>query len=188
MLAALALSLAVAYALSWFRGGFDETPFLVFTVSAFMFALLWQGAFRRQSLVFIEARLRRLPFSLFIRYVLILVALLFLVLRSGPMITSWGFAGWLLALLVWIIAPAVICPLVPHCPILFGFIAGGCNLLSLVVQDSRLYSRGRGIQWEHVFSQPVGFFITWCIPAALSLVFSIPVHVSRRAPRPHYTP
>lgn len=179
-LATVTVSLLVACFLSVVRGGFDTVPFIVFTVGTFFLGLLGQVLFRRESLAAIEARLRHLPFATAVRYAVVFCALVALLVWSGPIMTSGGFAGWLIALLVWLASPAIICPLAPRCPILFGILAAGCTAFSLAVENSRLYSSSRDIQWSHAFSNVGTLAVVWCIAAALSLLVSIPVYVQRR--------
>ncbi len=180
-LATLAVSLVVACLLSLVRGGFATLPFSVFTGGTFVLALVGQTLFQRESLTSIETALRHLPLSAAVRYSLVCSALLALAVWSGPMITSGGFGGWLVALFLWLASPAIICLLVPRYPILFGILSTGCTVFSLAVQNSRLYSRSRDIQWEHAFSHPSTLLAIWSFAAAVSLTVSIPVYVHRQA-------
>lgn len=180
VISALAVALFVACLLSFGRGGFDTGPFIVFAVTTFVGAIGWQLLFRRETLSFVERGLRHLPHHMIVRYALTFVALVCLTIWWARIGATWGFAAWLLGLFADLLVPAIICPLVPRFPILFGIVAEGCMLLSDMVACSTLYSKSREIQWSHVLDHPDDRLIAWGIASALSLIFSIPVYLSRR--------
>jgi hypothetical protein len=180
ILGALISALVIACLLSFVRGGFDATPFFVFVVAGFVAAICWQAFSRPGTLSTIEKALRRFPNHAAIRFVLVVGLLTSLVVWSGPIITKGGFGGWLIALLVCMISQPIICSVAPRFPILFGVPTGACIVLSCRIENSRLYSKQREIQWSHAFDESGALLQAWAIAALVSLIISIPVHLQRR--------
>src|SRR5690349_21122025 len=169
ILGGLFISLLVACFLCVVRGGFALLPFVVFAVAAFVALTAWYWLSRRESVSRIERVLRALPYQVGTRYALVLSMLIGLAVWSGAVIASGGFGGWIIMLLVWLISPAIVCPIAPRFPILFGILAAACVQFSLAVDGSRLYSSHRDIQWPHVFTYSDTSLIMWGIGAVISL-------------------
>jgi hypothetical protein len=170
----------LAFLLSWVRGGFDLWPFIVFLMAGILATTAWQTVFSKETLYRVEAVAGKIPLHTPVRYALAFVALLAITLWSGAVVESAGFSGWLLSLVVWLIAPAVVCLLAPRFPVIFGVLAAACSVFSLAVQNSRLYSRQREIEWSHVLTDRVELLFSFTIAVLLSLVISIRVQASRQ--------
>lgn len=180
LLQAFAMAVFLAFLFSWIRGGFDLWAFVVFFVAGILAATAWQTVFSKETLYRIEAVGAKMPLQTPVRYALAFLALVAVTLWSGPVIESGGFGGWLVALVVWLIAPAVVCVLAPRFPVVFGVLAAACSVASIAVQNSRLYSRQREIQWSHALSDRVALLDSFTIAVLLSLVISIRVQTSRQ--------
>jgi hypothetical protein len=182
------IGVATATVLSWVRGGFDDMPSVLawfwgygFTVSLLLFWLFRATTFQRIELAL--QRLIRIPAA---RDILALIASLSLLVWSGPVIRSAGYAGWLLSIPVVIFASLIVCLLATRSPVLFGALVAGCIVLSAQVDYVRC-------EWAHphrslqelwrIFWQvlrPAVFMGTWLVAFALSLIVSLPIYVQRR--------
>jgi hypothetical protein len=105
-----------------------------------------------------------------------------LVYWSGPVITSAGFGGWLVALLFLVAAPIVICLIAPRHSILFGFFAVTCIEVSVILANAHsMISHGDYAFWSVFWRRDfVPHLLMWCIFALISLGVSIPVYRARR--------
>jgi hypothetical protein len=177
----LAIALMIGCLLSWLRGGFAVWLFIVFFLSGLLAVVGWHAAFDQETLSKIEVAVKDLPFQAPIRYALAVGALASLAIWAGPIMASAGFGGWLVAVLMWLIAPAFVCILAPRFPVVFGILAAAFSVFSIEVENSRLYSRRREIQWQYLFSDhTAAFFFLFALAAVLSLLISIRIQTTRR--------
>lgn len=176
------IGVIAACVLSWFRGGTDDAPWIFASFVAFGFfcsLLLW-WLFSVTTLGTIEAGLLRLPCSSAVRNALALAVTASLVLWSGSVITSQGYAGWLYMLLFSIFCPLLVCLLAARFSVLFGVLAATSIVVSLVLANARLDSPQRGHSWQSFRNGSGTWIEIWLIAVGLSLIVSIPIYVQRK--------
>jgi hypothetical protein len=109
-----------------------------------------------------------------------------LVLWSGPVIRSGGYAGWLISIPLVIFMSLAVCLMASRFPVLFGGLVAVCVVLSLQIDYVRF-------EWAHphrspaqlwkIFWQvfrPVDFGVSSLVTFGLSLAVSLPIAFQRR--------
>lgn len=133
--------------------------------------------------------MKKVAISFAARDALALFVTFSLVFWSGPVIQSGGYAGWLIGLLLGLLAPLFVCLLAARFPVLFGALAATCIVLSVLLADARWYSTqtrdATGYYWQHFWKRGFrGYAIIWLVAVLLSLIVSLPIHAQRRKAQP----
>jgi hypothetical protein len=120
------------------------------------------------------------PFTAAARGAVTLVLLFGTVLAAGASIHAGGTGGFVFALALVAGLTYVLCRLNPDHPLAFACAAATCVALSLRVDDSRMYSRLRSIQWQYVLRPSDEALFVWGYCLLASLAIAVPFYVRRQ--------
>jgi hypothetical protein len=101
-------------------------------------------------------------------------------LASGASIHAGGYSGFIFAAAVVAALTYVLCRFYPDHPLLVGCAAATCVALSLRIDDSRLYSRVRSIQWEYVLHPTEEALFVWGYCLFASSLVAVPFYIRHR--------
>jgi hypothetical protein len=180
----LGIGVITALVLTWIRGGFDDAPWILieFGLVGFLISYLTCWLTRPATLGWIESAFNRIPYSSHLRGILALALTVSLVFWSGPVIATWGYGSWLLAILFCVLAPLIICLLTARFPIVLGMVAATSVVFSVLLENTRFELARSRFQkdfcqqfWQSF--QLGEFVVVWLIALALSLIVSLPIHL-----------
>ena len=168
-----------AVVLTWLRGGYRDFPLvvLVFGAAGYVASVVFGALLAPRSFSRIDAALGRSVPASVVRNSLALGFILATLVWAGSVIISGGFAGWLVFLLTSLLVPLVVCVLATRWSIAAGIVASTCILLSLWTTHLGSRYRPPGEVWEGWQL----YAVAWLVAVGLSLIWSIPIHMRRRA-------
>jgi len=180
----IAIGMLVTVVLSIIRGGITDsfTALVFFALTGFFASLFLFWLFRNETLQRIENVLGRLPWSLHIRNTISILGALSLLFWTGPLIRSGGYSGWLLAILLCILATLVICIIAARFSVAYGVFTATCITCSLLVSDARSeIGRGNTEYWSEFWQNEfASYSVTWLVATVVSLLISVPIQICRR--------
>jgi hypothetical protein len=182
------IGVTTAVVLAWVRGGYSDMPsvLLEFWAFGFLVALILFWVFRPATFQSIETAIQKLlPISK-LRNILALLFASSLLIWSGPVLRSAGYAGWLLLIPLIIFSSLIICFVAARFPILFGALVAGLVALSSQMDyvrfewthPHRTFEQLWSIFWK-VFD-PLNFLLASLVSLGLSLTVSLPIYIQRR--------
>ena len=123
----------------------------------------------------VESCLRRLPNASVTRYALVAILLVLLATLYVPLM-KWMRIHWVFALLLWALIPAVLAPLAPRNPILFGLLGNVATLGNAVFFSNR--SSSPGWWWDPL--EMVGWLFFSIFPIGAGILMSLPSYFQRQ--------
>jgi hypothetical protein len=180
---AVAIGCLTAILLTSIRGGTIDSIWIpiIFGLTGFLGTLLISYSVRSDPIENIEDSTAHSKVAGWVRVVLAFIIAASLVIWSGPLAFSAGYAGWLVALFLVITASLVVCLISAHWPIAFGILVATAIDVSIVLQNAR-WDRAHGNPrfWEEFRNgEYKGFLMIWMLLAGLSLTVSIPIYLKR---------
>ena len=106
----LIVAIAFAVLCSWMRGGIQYAPIvlIIFFIAGFFGSLFLFWLLKRNNLLAIERVFEHIPHSAVIQNITAFVIAITTFFWAGRIIQNGGYAGWLIAFFLWIVAPLVV--------------------------------------------------------------------------------
>ncbi len=153
---------------------------LSFLAASFLGSFLSVWLFNQNPLPFFDKAFDSLSCLTIFRNVAALILIVTTFFWSGRVIQNGGYAGWLIAFFLWIIAPLVVCLLATKYIVIYGALINSCILLSSFREDARYYTRSEDF-WNMFWRRDIYTLLTaLAISIAFSLLISIPIVLQRR--------
>ena len=178
------LIVAIAFAVfcSWMRGGIQDAPIvlIIFFIVGFFgsFFLFW--LLKQNNLLVIEGVFEHIPYSSVVRNITAFVIAITTFFWAGRTILYGGYAGWLIAFFLWLIAPLVVSLVAKKYVVVLAAITNISILLSSFREDARHWASSSDF-WDMFWRRDVyAFAVVILIAISFSLIVSIPIYLLRR--------